>query len=350
MKKVIIIGGGFGGSYIARKLERNFEVTLVDSKDYFEFTPGILRSTVKPLYSKKIQVPHSAYLKKSKIITGKVDYVTESYIVLENEKIPFDYDYLAICAGSKYSLPISEENIINANKAELLDKNYSKLEKAKEILLIGGGLVGVELAGEICTRYKDKKITIVHSGKKLIERNHKKAIKCAESFLKKKGVKVIYDEKIIINKKGIFKTDKKTTLKPDITFLCAGIKPNSDIFNKKLSKHLNLRKQIEVNQDLRVKGKNNIFAVGDVNSVFEEKTAHNAEKQAKIAVNNIFALENKKPLRLYKSKKSPLLISLGKYNAILDAGNFSFQGFIPALLKITVEKREIWKLHLAKIL
>ena len=69
MKKIIVIGGGFAGSYIARKLEKDFDVILIDSKDYFEFTPGILRTIVESEHIKKIQILHTHYLKRAVIVT-----------------------------------------------------------------------------------------------------------------------------------------------------------------------------------------------------------------------------------------------------------------------------------------
>ena len=62
MKKVVIIGGGFAGSTVAKKLQNYFDVTLIDGEDYFEFTPGVLRVIVKPKHFAKIQVPHKEYL------------------------------------------------------------------------------------------------------------------------------------------------------------------------------------------------------------------------------------------------------------------------------------------------
>ena len=58
MKKLVIIGGGFAGAKIAKALESEFNVTLIDSKDYFEFTPSILRAIIKTKYLKKIQILH----------------------------------------------------------------------------------------------------------------------------------------------------------------------------------------------------------------------------------------------------------------------------------------------------
>ncbi len=55
MKRVVIVGGGFAGAYVARNLEKKFDVVLIDTKDYFEFTPSILRTIINPDHAKKIQ-------------------------------------------------------------------------------------------------------------------------------------------------------------------------------------------------------------------------------------------------------------------------------------------------------
>src|SRR3989338_5693574 len=80
MKHAVIIGGGFAGSLLARKLESFFKVTLIDTKDYFEFTPGILRTIVEPSHIRKIQVMHSHYLRKARVIRGEVKEVTEKEV------------------------------------------------------------------------------------------------------------------------------------------------------------------------------------------------------------------------------------------------------------------------------
>ena len=112
---------------------------------------------------------------------------------------------------------------------------------------------------------------------------------------------------------------------------------------KNFSSKLNERNQVKVNEYLQLVGERKIFAAGDVNDLNVEKTAQNAQLQAKIVVNNIYALENGRELASYIFKKTPLVISLGKYNGIYCHGNFVFSGFIPALIKVFIEKWEMWK-------
>lgn len=348
MKKVIVIGGGFAGSLIARKLEKYFNLNLIDSKDYFEFTPGILRTIVEPQHINRIQILHKDYLKKANVILGSVDEIGKDYLKVNNKKIKFDY--LCICSGSRYKTPIKEQNLIITARATNLKKNYEKLCKANKILIIGGGLVGVELAAEISTHYKEKEITIVHSGDKLIGRNKGKTIRHAEEFLKKRGVKIIYNERVIDAKENgkTYHTDKNREIKTDLAFLCTGITPNFEFMNKNFKNKLNYKNFIKVNEYLQLEGTKNIFVAGDVNSTEVEKTAQNSEIQARIVLKNILSLENNRKLKKYKQHKTPLVISLGKFNGVFESNYFVFTGLIPGIMKTLIEKREMLKLRLRK--
>ena len=107
---------------------------------------------------------------------------------------------------------------------------------------------------------------------------------------------------------------------------------------KNFSDVLNDENYIIVNEHMQVKGNKNIFAVGDVNDCAVEKTAQNAERQAKIIVYNLRALESGGELKKYSAKKTALVISLGKYNGIFERGNFVFSGLLPAFMKWFIEK------------
>lgn len=334
MKRVVIIGGGFAGSITAKRLEKDFDVILIDTKDYFEFTPGILRTIVSPSKTEKIQVFHRVYLRKAMFMKGTVDSIDRKTVFIGNKKLP--YDYLVICSGSGYNLPIKEEKVVLADRLKHIEEKQEEFVRAKRVLIIGGGLVGVELAGEICTKY-EKGITIVHAMDRLLERNSKKVSAYAQRFLEKRGVKLIFNEFFNGRGKDDYVTDKKTRLKADLLFACTGIHPNSEFMIRNFSRTINKKGQIVVDKFLNVKGSRNIFAAGDVNDTLVEKTAQNAVSQAKTAVNNIRALEKKKKLRAYKSKVTPLAISLGKWNGIFVWKNLFITGLLPGLIKQLIE-------------
>jgi len=128
MKKVVILGGGFAGAYAARHLQNHFDVTLVDTKDYFEFTPSVLRVLVEPEHSVTIEVAHRDYLPKCEVVMGTVTAVKENEVVVEDKK-RFYFDYLVICTGSHYRSHIKEDNLIRSRRIHDLKKYAREVEK-----------------------------------------------------------------------------------------------------------------------------------------------------------------------------------------------------------------------------
>lgn len=339
MKKIVIIGGGFAGAYAAKHLEKDFEVTLIDTKDYFEFTPSVLRALVKPSHVKKIQVMHTHYLKNATVLRGTVKTVNSTYVLFDHKKLPFDY--LLICSGSRYNKPFKQKNVVLATRGSVLRDYYHKLCEAKSILIIGGGIVGVELAAEIATHCQEpKQITLAHSRDRIMQRNNQKTINYATNFLKKHQVQLIFDGRVVGDTEDTFVTKGGTKIKADLVFMCTGITSNSAFMQQHFKAQLNERQQIKVNSFMQVEGCGNIFACGDVNNSPEEKTAQSAEKQATVAVENIYRLEkNNKSLAVYHSVKKPMIISLGEWAGVLEYKNFTWTGILPGLLKAFVE----WK-------
>ena len=337
MKKIIILGGGFAGALAARKLENDFEVTLIDTKDYFEFTPSVLRTIVEPEHVAQIQVLHRQYLHRAKIIKEEVKKITPTAVKLKSASLPFDY--LILCSGSTYNTPIKEKNMVITSRAEELREYAERLKEAQTVLIIGGGLVGVELAAEIILTYPSKSLTLVHAKSELMERNPTKARQYARKFLEQKGVAFIFNERVVSYDKKGYSTDKGNTLKADLAFLCTGIKPNYEYMEKYCSPSLNERQNICVQGSLQVQGYQHIFAAGDITNVMEEKTAQNAEKQAELVIKNIFHLEKKEPPEEYHSKPRVMVISLGKWDGLLVYTNFVLTGIIPGILKRVIE----WK-------
>ncbi len=338
MKKIVIIGGGFAGALAAYKLEKDFDVILIDTKDYFEFTPSILRTIIEPAHLKKIQVRHSHYLHRAQLWQEEVTSITEKNAKTASKTIL--YDYLIIASGSTYHSPIKEKKVVFAARADELRDYAQRLSAAENVLIIGGGLVGVELAAEIITAYPKKKVTIVHAKRALIERSPMKAREYAQRFLEHKGVKIIFNERVVSSNNGSI-TDKGNRWIADLTFLCTGIKPNYKFMEHSCSTSLNERRNICVNTFLQVQGFQHIFAAGDITNIAEEKTAQNAEKQAEIVVKNIYHLENEETLEEYTSSPRVMVISLGKWDGMLIYKNFVLTGIIPGILKTIIEWKTI---------
>ncbi|MEK6917571.1 MAG: FAD-dependent oxidoreductase [Nanoarchaeota archaeon] len=340
-KKIIIIGGGFTGAYCAKRLQNDFDVILIDSKEYFEFTPSILKALVSMKSLDKIQVKHSSYLKNGKFIMGKASEVGKDYVIINSKRLNFDY--LIISSGSSYDRPIKEQNVFIVQRGKHILDYREKIKNSDKILIIGGGLVGVELSAEIIEKYPWKKVTIIEFNKSLISRNNEASKEYTKKHMKKNGVKVIFEEKVVKNNKNYFITDKGRKLKVDLAFFCAGIMCNSEFMKRNFKQKINNRGQIETNKFLQLDGHENIFVGGDVSSIPEEKTAQNSEEHAKIIIENIKRIEKNSELKEYKTKTRAFVISLGEKKGIYEYGKFSFYGVIPALMKKIIETKTMWR-------
>ena len=331
---IVIIGGGFCGSLCARKLEKKFNVTLIDTTEYFEFTPSVPNALCDSTYGDKIQVLHKNYLKYAKVIISKVDYIGDEYVRIKGREIP--YDYLIISTGSSYNLPFKSSSVSTVSRSEDLLKIYKKIEKAGDILVIGGGVVGVEVAAELAIN-TNKKITLVHPHDRLMQRYPEKVSEYAMNFLKKRKCRVILNNYVKKNRKNSFITEDGNSINADLALLCTGITPNFNFGSKFIS---NKKGFLIVNENLKVS--NRVYAGGDIINTKEEKTAQNAREHAKDICKNIIKEIKGKSLLKYQGRNSPMVISLGPKCGIFFFKKFILTGLIPGFMKKLIEKRFIF--------
>jgi len=351
-KRVVIVGGGYAGLFAAMQLERLFDVTLIDLKEYFEFTPSRLRVLVEPTHAPRVQLPHRAILKHTKVITQPVHYVTEGGVETDRQWVP--YDYLLITTGSRHHEtsfpPITNATVdsdcnahILSARVENIEKYNSVLRKSHKILVIGGGTVGVELAGEIVDKYDDKEVILIHSQSHLMPRSPERAARYTEEYLKANHVRLVLGERIVQQSGLFFKTDLGTIIEADLAFVCTGNVPNSDLLKHQFPTLINKYGYVKVNEHMQLLGFPNIFVAGDLTDVpnQEEKLCQTAYHEATVAVANVKNMEARRALSKYVPTSCPMLISLGKYDGVLTYKSWTFTGFIPAVMKEFVEWKEM---------
>uniref|UniRef100_A0A0R0HFV9 FAD/NAD(P)-binding domain-containing protein n=1 Tax=Glycine max TaxID=3847 RepID=A0A0R0HFV9_SOYBN len=264
--RVVILGGGVAGSVVAKSLQFHAHVTLVDPKEYFEITWASLRSMVEPSFAERSVINHRDYFTNGDIVTSNAVNVTETE-VLTADGHRIGYDYLVIATGHADPLPKSRRERLNQFK-----EDNQKIKSAQSILIIGGGPTGVELAGEIAVDFPDKKLTLVHKGARLLEFIGAKAGDKTLNWLKSKNVVVKLEQSVDLNafKDGqkIYQTSNGETIEADCHFLCIG-KPLASAWLKEtvLKNDLDGQGRIKVDEKLRVKGKDNIFAIGDITDI-----------------------------------------------------------------------------------
>ncbi|KAF7823199.1 apoptosis-inducing factor-like protein A-like [Senna tora] len=214
-QEVVIVGGGVAGAFLAKILQDHAHITLIDPKEYFEIPWACLRAMVEPAVAERIVVNHRDYFKKGDLVTSSAVTITETEVFTEDgTQVP--YDYLVIATGHTEPVPKTRDERINQFKEE-----NEKIKSAKSILIVGGGPTGVELAGEIAVDFPEKK---------------------------SKNVEVKLEQSV------------------DLNSVSEGRKPLSSAWLREtlLKDDLDGDGRIKVDENLRVKGRNNIFAIGDI--------------------------------------------------------------------------------------
>jgi NADH dehydrogenase FAD-containing subunit len=154
----------------------------------------------------------------------------------------------------------------------MLVTDNGKIESSESVLIIGGGPTGVELAAEIVVDYPGKKVTLIHRGPRLLEFIGEKASKKCLDWLTSKKVDVLLQQSVdlgsLSDTEKVYKTSGGETVTTDCHFVCIG-KPLSSswLHDTILKESLDSKGRVMVENDLRVKGYNNIFAIGDITDI-----------------------------------------------------------------------------------
>ena len=306
---VLIIGGGFGGVGVAQKLAKEgVDVTLLDRKNYFEVTFATLRNVTAP--QKHGNTPRKLY---SDFISGTfiqagVSSMTNSEVMLDSGEV-IHFKQAIISTGSRYpTLPEAKSNSkfdYAERNQEMLDAHES-LSSAESVLVIGGGAVGVEFAGEIASSFPSKDITLVHTTNRLLDNAEPKAQRKALEQLTGKGVKVKLNRHFAKNEDVYRCSNSGETLKADIVYECVGMVPNTEFLRLELPNILDSKGFINVDAYMRVKGYDNLYSLGDCAALDSNKHGYLASVQGGHLANMLLKAMKGKKVKPYKTP--PLVV------------------------------------------
>ncbi|MCW8805818.1 MAG: NAD(P)/FAD-dependent oxidoreductase [Ignavibacteriaceae bacterium] len=304
MKKVIIIGGGFGGLSAAKDLARqDFQITIIDRTNHHLFQPLLYQVATAALSPADIAIPIRSIFSENKnveVLLGDVSSIDKERRRVFFNGSELEFDYLIIATGSRHSyfgkdewekyapglktlndaLKIREIILLSLEAAEK-EKDPIKRQKYLNFVIIGGGPTGVELAGAIAEivnknlihdfRNIDSSMTkvyMVEALSNILSSYPEKLSKRALEDLSKLGVEVLLNEKVTeINEDGV-KVGIKFIETKNILW-AAGNQASSLI--RKTGIQSDRSGRAIVNDDLSIKSHPEIFVIGDAASVKNEK-------------------------------------------------------------------------------
>jgi len=338
-KKVVVIGGSYAGSAIVKLLESTFDVVWVERRPCLVHKMNV-RTAVYPEWIDTSLIPSDHMLRRGERIQGNVTFIDKSTRAVSidtagGKEVTVNYDYLVIASGATSNSPV-EPRFTDMSSSTLENiHDYFKqssdvIANAKKVVILGGGPVACEMAGEIKERHPQHSVTIVSNSDRLcasMRVNLEEGMKI-QSVIQKCGIHVLLGKSVKLPsnllKESFITGDNIPSIegledKADLIINCTGSTPNTSFVPLEW---LNDKQQVKVNEKLQVN--NGVYAIGDCNDVKEPKLFVTAGSkkfmlgfptgQADIVAKNILAIETNGKIAAYTPKDS------GKAKVVLPIG------------------------------
>ena len=366
--RIVIIGGGFAGISLAKKLSKQeVQVVLLDKNNYHTFQPLLYQVSTGGLEPDSIAYPIRKILKDFPNFHFRLADVNEIDSI--NSKVITDigslkFDYLVIASGSKtnyfgnksikkYSMAMKTipqsldlRSLILENFEEaLLTSDLNERNALMNFVIVGAGPTGVELAGALAEikkgilpkDYPDldtrlAQINLIQSSDKILKEMSEKSSQKAEDFLEKLGVNIWKNIRVADYDGKTVTTNTDLTFETATLIWAAGVK-GAVIKGLDASKLIDSGNRLLVNEFNQLKYFKNIFAIGDVSQMITEEHPNGFPMMAQPAIqqgeqlgDNILRLIENKPMKPFVYKDKGAMATIGRNKAVVDLAHFKFQG------------------------
>ncbi|QCE42646.1 NAD(P)/FAD-dependent oxidoreductase [Psychroserpens sp. NJDZ02] len=366
--RIVIIGGGFAGIALAKKLSKQeVQVVLLDKHNYHTFQPLLYQVSTGGLEPDSIAYPIRKVLQDFPNFyfrLAKVSEIDPKQNIIHTNIGEVKFDYLVVASGSKtnYFGNKSIENnsmemktipqslnlrslILENFEEALLTSDLNRRIALMSFVIVGAGPTGVELAGALAEIKKgilpkdypdlDTRLAQIHliqSGDTILKTMSPKASKKAEDFLEQLGVNVWKNVRVTSYDGTTVTTNSDLTFDSETVVWAAGVK-GAAIKGLDAEQFVSRSNRILVNEFSQVKGLDHIFAVGDVAEMVSETVPHGhpmmaqpAIQQGKLLGDNILKLLENKPMTPFVYKDRGSMATIGRNRAVVDLPKFKFQG------------------------
>ncbi|SDZ28143.1 NADH dehydrogenase [Proteiniborus ethanoligenes] len=362
-KRIIVLGGGYGGIIAAKKLGKLFkkddsvEITLIDKKPYHTMLTELHEVAADRVPEDSIRIEFSKVFAKRKVnvVLDEITDIDFKNNTLKSEKSNYKYDYLVLGTGCKptyFGVPGAEEytkklwsyedavelkeHILHMFREAVKENDPEKRRKMLSFVVVGAGFTGVEMIGELgewkdrlCKEfYVDKeevKLYVVDALPKILPIFPDKLINKAEKRLRKLGVEIITNAGITEVKPDAVIMGEKGTIESQTIVWAAGVE-GADLLDN-LDIEQKGRKRIVTNDKLQSVDYDNVYVVGD--NIFyipegEERPVpqmvENAEHSAPLVANNIYADIKGGEKKSYKPSFHGAMVCIGGKYGVAHVG------------------------------
>jgi NADH dehydrogenase len=363
-KKIIIVGGGFAGLHLAKKLSNtSYNVLLIDKQNHHQFQPLFYQVASARLEPSNISFPFRKVFQRSKNIDirmGELTKIIPSENNIETTAGTFNYHFLVLATGcktnyfgneqiSRHALSMkSTEEAIHIRNEILLDfEKYIASEDENRALLnvviVGGGPTGVELAGAFAemkknvlpkdyprTNFSRMDVILVEGSGHTLNSMSDNAKKASERYLRELGV-TLKKENIVSGYDGTTLTLKSgEQIKSKNVIWAAGVTGN---VVEGLNPESVKKNRYVVDRFNKIAGYGNIYALGDIAYMTTPKYPNAHPQLANVAINqaknlgrNFIRMQEGKELTEYEYRDLGSMATVGKHRAVVDLPFMKFHG------------------------
>ncbi len=316
---VVVVGGGYAGINVAKGLDADADVILVDPKEAFAHNVAALRVLADPSWLPRAFYPFERLLEHGRFVRDRVVHAESDRVVLGSGE-ELRPDVLVLASGSTYPFPAKTDATELRDTYARYEQAHESLAGAGRVLLIGAGPVGLELAGEISSAWPDKHVTIVDVAPDIVAGPYKPEFRAElRRQLAERGVELVLGDGLQAEpptapgEPGTFTvtTESGRRIEADLWYRCYGVRPVTDYVAGDLAAARGPDGFIRTGSTLQVEGHERVFALGDASAI-DIKMAGRAKYQADAVVANVQALIAGRPADTeYQPLPPVMLIPLG---------------------------------------
>jgi NADH:ubiquinone reductase (H+-translocating) len=366
-KRIVVIGGGFGGIELIKKLGKEcpYQVVLLDRNNYHNFQPLMYQVATAGLEPDAIASPLRRVFKGFKEFYFRMTEVKKIYPnenCLDTSIGKLKYDYLVIATGSKtnyygmqevmdnafpmkqipQALDIRSKILQNYEEA-LLTTDQDELNSLLDVVIVGGGPTGVELAGALAELrrhvlpkdlpeidFRKMDIDLIEAGPQLLTGMSANASAKALKYLRDFGVNVRLNTAVKTFDGYKLTFGDGASIVSQTVIWAAGVMGNivDGLDPEKIKGNRYL-----VDPFCRIKGYDNLYAIGDTAAMITEENprghamvAQVAIQQGNLVAKNFLRHLKHKELKIFKYNDKGSMATIGRNRAVVDLPNFRFAG------------------------
>ncbi len=374
MKRVLVLGGGFGGVYAAMELERalgatgDVEITLVSRENFFLFTPMLHEVAASDLDITHIVSPLRALLKRTQMFIGEVERVDfdRRRVHVAHGFTPhrhaLGYDHLVLALGATtnfYGLPGLEQRALTmktlGDAIHLRNRIIATLEEADTecaagdaglltFVVAGGGFAGVETMAGVNDFVREGlrfyprlsadriRMVLVHAGDVILPELGKELGSYAQRKLTERGVEIVTSARVAaVDDGGVTLSDGRR-ISSRLVVWTAGTSPHPLVCQLPCALD---HGRVLVDETLAVQGRAHVWALGDCAAIpdrrsgaFYPPTAQHAIREARTVARNIAASLRGRPLEAFSFRTIGQLAAIGRRTGVARIFGMNFSGFV----------------------